>query len=229
MSSPPGPGTEEKWVTRPITEEVSDVIVDLSLAFAFIGGGVWGIMASWATDVTFWWPTLLGLAGVLFGLFIAIMQVAKWLTKSVELAGFLSKKREDRGLGDDPTRYYIRVSGTEYEVHRKLYNGISEGTAVSLKLRGGYAMGRTVMAIRLGMSPTVAAQRQNERRRNRENDVQIAAFRKLEELLGQRDQRAEVDKVRAVLVELGVEAHPSKKDPFGTIDIAAGPIVDRQR
>ena len=34
----------------------------------------------------------------------------------------------------------------------------------------------------------------------------------------------EADEIRAALQELGVEAHPSKEDPFGTIDIAEGPV-----
>ena len=132
--------SDERWVPRPIADAVLDFVVWLGLGPGLIGGGVWGIVAPWVTDVTFWWPTLLGLIGVLLGLLVTIVMVVDYLAGTVELAGFLSKKRET-GWGDAPTIYHIRVSGTEYEVHEKLFNWVSEWAAVSLKVRGGWHPG----------------------------------------------------------------------------------------
>ncbi|MDP6070075.1 MAG: hypothetical protein QGG34_00695 [SAR202 cluster bacterium] len=164
---PPSAQTE-RYVTA---EEVFDSAVGWGVALGLIGGGAAGIVAPWVTGAFIWWPTILGAMGVLAGLVVAIMNLAEFMTGSVELAGLVSSKREVQGRGDDYTRYYVTVSGTEYEIHEKLYNRALEKTAVTLKVSGWDP--RQVLAIRRGwilQSPKSAAQNREQLPRSREKN-----------------------------------------------------------
>ena len=222
----PPSAQNERYVTA---EEVFDSAVGWGVALGLIGGGAAGIVAPWVTGAFIWWPTILGAMGVLAGLVVAIMNLAEFMTGSVELAGLVSSKSEVQGRGDDYTRYYVTVSGTEYEIHEKLYNRALEKTAVTLKVSGWDP--RQVLAIRRGwilQSPKSAAQNREQLPRSREKELLQATARKQEERRHSESERIAkktvADKVRVALVELGIDAQLADDEPSGTLVIAAGPI-----
>ena len=157
--------SQDSEVVRDEEVVVLEFVFRWGLVLGLIGGGVWGIIAPWVTDVAFWWPTVLGVIGILFGLLAAI---GLYRERTDELAVIVEKKREVLGLGDNPDRYYIRVSGADFGVHQKLFNRdsgtefevngkfydwLSEGAAVVLKVTGGLDSG-TVVSIRRRTSQT---------------------------------------------------------------------------
>lgn len=55
---------------------------------------------------------------------------------TVELAGIVTSEVAETSIWDDPARFYIRVSGTEFEVTSSLYRGVEEGAEVVLTING---------------------------------------------------------------------------------------------
>ena len=136
------------------------------VGWGLIGGGVWGIAAPWVTDVTLWWPTMLGATGLLGGLWFTWETIAD-RAESTELAGMVTKKRTHEVVSywdtSGWTNYYITVSSTEFEVTEGLYHSVNRGDEVVLtvdarwvKLLGGGVHTRIkgVIAIAHGMSST---------------------------------------------------------------------------
>ena len=115
--------------------------LDSVLAWGLLGGGGLGIVAPWVTDVTLWWPTMLGIIGLFLGLHGT---VTERLTpaKTVALAGTVTGKRVE-GWGDY-FDYYIRVSRIEFKVSRSLYDAVSGGDKVVLTVKGMRGAGEVV-------------------------------------------------------------------------------------
>ena len=213
--------SEERYVTRPIEAEVMDFVVGLGLVLGLIGGGVWGMVAPWVTDVTLWWPTLLGVIGVLFGVFLATIVAGEYGGRA-EIAGFVGRKYHD-DEGEGPSPYYITVSGTEFRVDKNLYDWVPENRLVTLKVRGGLDHG-TVIAIRRGRSPT--AQKPGIGTGEGQRSARESAQPLRRQLIG------EAWRLHAELTSLGMDSQVLERGPapedeealLGWVEISQGPI-----
>ena len=63
-----------------------DTILSVGFGLGLIGAGVWGIAAPWTTDVALWWPTILGIIGMVLGVGMVVMEIPN-PAATVELGG----------------------------------------------------------------------------------------------------------------------------------------------
>ena len=105
-----------------------------------IGGGLLSVIAPSVSDAPWWW-TVIGVSLLIYG-FVTIWAVKahgveRNSSGGTKLTGPVSQMRDNlnTGFGEDPYRFWITVSATEFEVTSELYNTVSQGDDVVLTVR----------------------------------------------------------------------------------------------
>ena len=113
-----------------------EMVIEVGAVLLCLFLGMVGIIAPWVSDVAFWWPTLLGVTGLLVGLIFAFIEAEPFLRKGIDVSGTITQKRvQPPTEAEVPTMYYISLSRKRYTISEELYYQFSEGDAVDLRIK----------------------------------------------------------------------------------------------
>jgi len=123
-------------------DPILQAIEEMGSLLLLLSAGGFGVIAPWIMDVAFWWPTLLGVLGLVIGLILVEEEIRSYRAGTVDIVGWVTGKRIDSG--ETHINHCLKISRTDFIVPSKIYDVIHEGSQLVLTVRGGFHFNEVV-------------------------------------------------------------------------------------